>query len=316
MGRSKIISYIGGSHGMTMGGASLSGTSNLAKFSGSSGVTKVPYPYRYRCLYCGDNEKCTFACLDFIDEVLFKTVCPPEDTSFVMIEPIQASAGVIVPPQHYLARLKRLCEKHGILLICDEVKVGYARTGNMFAIEHSGVSPDGMVLGKSIGGGMPLGAVIADAEILDTGTALSSLGGNPVSCAAGLAVLKVIEKERLSENARILGGYMKRRLNEMRERHELIGDVRGQGLVLGVELVAERRTKKPAAKEAAKVCYRAWELGLVVSNTGVYSPNVIEVTPPLIINKEQVERGLDLLEQALTDVEDGEVPDSRIEKFT
>jgi len=204
-----------------------------------------------------------------------------------------------------------------MLLAVDEVKVGFGRTGSMFAVQNVDVEPDVIVLGKPIASGMPLSACVARAEIFEilSSAHLFTTGDYPVSCAAGIATIEIIERERLHENARRVGGHMMRRLQEMKEEHRLIGDVRGSGLLIGVELVRDRESKEPANTETAKLCYRAWELGLLTEYVGLHS-NVIEITPPLILTEEQADRGLDLLEKALSDVEAGKVPDEKIAPYT
>jgi 4-aminobutyrate aminotransferase len=240
----------------------------------------------------------------------------PKDVSCVLVEPIQSDGGDIVPPDQFLPEIKKLCEKHNILLAVDEVKTGFGRTGKMFAVEHVNVEPDIIVLAKPIASGMPLSAVVARDEILDSMVAshLLTTGGHPVACAASLATIEVIKNERLVENAEIMGKFIIKRLKEMMSTHEIIGDVRGRGLIVGLELVKDRSTKEPASLETAKVCYRAWELGLITIYVGIYS-NVIEITPPLIITREQCERGLDLLENAIKDVEMGRVSDEKIKEY-
>jgi 4-aminobutyrate aminotransferase len=299
-----------------MGALSLSGHTSMSKFMGSPIALKVPYPYCYRCPFHLEYPDCSLYCVDFIDKQIFKTICPPEDVSCIIVEPIQSDGGDIVPPNDFLPELKKLCEKHGVLLAVDEVKIGFGRTGKMFGVDHSNIEPDIIVLAKPIASGMPLSAVVARAEILDSRVAshLLTTGGHPVACAAALANIKVIQDEKLPDNARRLGNHIIKRLKEMMADHEVIGDVRGRGLIVGVELVKDRETKEPASVEAAKICYRAWELGLITIYVGVHS-NVIEITPPLIISMEQVEKGLNVLENAISDVEKGKVPDEKIAEY-
>jgi len=312
----RFISFIGAYHGQTMGALSLSGHQAQAKFSGFSGVTKVPYPYCYRCPFKMEYPSCGLYCLGFIEDVILKSISPPEETVGVVVEPIQCDGGDIVPPKAFLPALQKLCEEYDMFLVVDEVKVGFGRAGSMFAVQNVGVEPDILVLGKPIASGMPLSVCVARAEIFETPPAshLFTTGGNPVSCAAGLATINVIEKNNLHENAKRVGEFIAKRLKEMMKKHELIGDVRGEGLLIGVELVKDRKSKEPAKKECAKLCYRAWELGLLTGYVGLFS-NVIEITPPLILTKEQANEGLDIFEKALSDVEAGKMPDEKIAPY-
>jgi 4-aminobutyrate aminotransferase len=263
---------LGSYHGSTFGAYSLSGLKGLNKIIGSPIVTKVPYAYCYRCPFHLTYPECDLYCVSFIEEHIFTTICPPEDTSCLIIEPIISDGGDIVPPDGYIQKLKKLCEKYGILFVVDEVKTGFGRTGKMFAVEHYGIEPDIFVLGKSIASGMPLSACVAPPEITDVmGAHAFTLAGNPVSCAAALATIEVIQKEKLVENAEKIGSYMIKRLEEIKDKHNIVGDVRGKGLLMGVEFVKDKRTKEPAPIEASKICYRAWELGLITWIVGIHS---------------------------------------------
>jgi len=316
-GRPRIMSFLGAYHGQTMGSASLSGHKAHTRFPGFANVFKVPYAYCYRCPFSLTYPDCGLYCAnDFIEDYALKTMADPEDLSGLIVEPIQSDGGDVVPPPGYLEELKKLADKYGMLFVVDEVKVGFGRTGKMFAVQHSKVVPDVVVVGKPIGSGMPLSAVVCKGEILDSmvGTHLVTTGGNPVSCAAGLATIEVIEKEKLAENAAKVGDYMRKRFLEMAKTHELIGDVRGLGMIVGVELVKNRDTKEPAAKQAAKFCYQAWKNGLITVYVGLNS-NVIEITPPLIMTVDQAERGLRIFEQSLSDVEAGKVSEREIASF-
>ncbi len=313
----RILSFYGNMHGVDAGGMAMAGHPATSKFLIPSFVTKVPYAYCYRCPYGLEYPSCGIYCAsDFIEENVFKYVNPPEDTSFMMVEPIQSDSGDVIPPPGYLEKLKKTCDKFGILFVVDEVKVGFGRTGKMFCVEHSpSVMPDAIALGKSIASGIPVGAFIARKELVDEGFVYSTLSGNAIGAAAGLATLNVIEEERLPEKARVLGEYLVRLLNEMKEKHRLIGDVRGKGLIVGVELVKDRKTKEPAKLETAKVVYRAWQLGLLTVFVGVHS-NVIEITPPLTITQDDIERGASIIEQSIRDVEAGLVKDSDVSPYS
>ena len=314
--RSKILSFIGAYHGQTMGALSLSGHQAQSRFTSFPSVIKAPYAYCYRCPFKMIYPSCDMYCVDFIEEVIFQSICPPDETAAMIVEPIQCDGGDIVPPKEYLPKLHNLCRKYDISFIVDEVKVGFGRTGKMFAVERVNIEPDVMVLAKPIASGMPLSACIARAEIFEIlgGSHLLTTGGYPASCAAGLATITVIEEEKLYQNSERIGAYMFKRFKEMMDNHPLIGDVRGAGMLVGIELVRDRIGKKPAKMETAMLCYRAWELGLLTEYVGVYS-NVMEITPPLILNESEADRGLDLFEKALNDVEKGKVSKEKIEQY-
>ena len=315
--RPRVLSFFGSMHGVDVGGMAMAGHPATSKYPIPTLATKIPYAYCYRCPFGLEFPSCGIYCAgDFIEDHVFKYVNPPEDTSFVMVEPIQSDSGDIAPPPGYLEKLKQTCDKYGILFVVDEVKVGFGRTGKMFATEFSkGVVPDGVSLGKSIASGIPVGAFVARKDLVDTGFALSTLSGNAIGAAAGLATIDFIEKKRLPENAARVGAHLLKLLTEMKSRYETIGDVRGKGLMIGVEFVKDRRTKEPAKMDTVKIVYRAWQLGLLTVFVGADS-NVIEITPPLTITKEAVERGARTIEQSIKDVQRGLVPDSLVSRFT
>jgi 4-aminobutyrate aminotransferase len=313
-GRRRFISFIGGYHGQTGGSAALSGHTAQARFTSATPVVKVPYPNPYRPLF-GERDPVE-AVLDYLENYVLRTICPPGDTAAVIVEAIQSDGGDIVPPEDSLPGLERLCRRHGILLLIDEVKAGMGRTGRMFAFEHFGVTPDAVSLGKSLGGGMPISAVVGRPEILDVGTAINlyTTAGNPTACAAALATLDVIEEDELVERAARRGALLLNRLRDLKKAHPLIGDVRGLGLLTGLETVRDRGTKEPADLEIAKVVYRAYQLGLLVFYGGIYS-NVMELTPPLTLTEDDVEEGVAILDQAIGEVEAGEIPDSLLADY-
>lgn len=223
----------------------------------------------------------------------------------------------MVPTSHFLRELKRICEENDFLLVVDEVKVGMGRTGKMFAVEHSNVEPDVLVLGKPLASGLPLSAVILPAEIADAPEVshLFTLAPHPASAMAALKTIEVILEEKLVENAAIVGEYLLKELMKLKDVHEMVGDVRGKGLIAGIEIVKSKKTKEPGTRETAKIVYRAWELGLLTAYTGIHS-NVIELTPPLIIGKEHVDQAIEILDQAIGDIEKGRVPDEIVKRFT
>lgn len=315
-GRPRMLAYVGGYHGQTAGSAALSGHSSQARSAGSATVTKVPYPYPYRCAWgpC-DPRECSLSCLRFVEDHALGAVSPAEQTAAVIIEAVQSDGGDIVPPDNYLPALRELCDRYGIWLLFDEVKTGLGRTGRMFAFEHAGVEADGISVGKALGGGLPLSAVVARTEILDADAFhLFTLGGSPAPCAAGLAVLDVVEDEDLAGNAARMGKRLLDGLGDLQRRHPLIGEVRGRGLLLGAELVTDRATREPATRDAARVAYRCFELGLLVMYMGLAS-NVIELTPPLTIADAEADRALAILDHALGDVEAGRFDDAKLAPY-
>jgi 4-aminobutyrate aminotransferase len=226
----------------------------------------------------------------------------PKEVSMLMAEPIQGEGGYVVPPAAYYPKLKALLDEHGILFAVDEVQSGIGRTGKWFAIEHWGVQPDIICAAKGIAAGMPLGFMASKAEIQDwtPGSHASTFGGNPVSCAAALAVLDIIKTEDLMKNAEVEGGYIKKRLEEMMETHPMIGDVRGLGLMVGVEIVKDKDTKEVAPKETEEIMMDCFRNGLAIVNCGV---NVIRWMPPLTITRDLIDPSLDIFEKALSKIE-------------
>lgn len=313
----KIIAFLRSYHGSTYGAISLSAISlnmrrNIGPFLPE--IYHVPYPDCYRCPFKLRPTNCNLSCLDYLKTVL-DTLTPAEEIAAVIIEPIQGDAGIIIPPDKYLPALKKICEDNNILFIADEVQTGFGRTGKWFAIEHWGIEPDVILLGKAIASGMPLSAIVAKKEIMDSWKApahLFTMGGNAVSCAAALATISVIKEEKLIEKSKKMGNYIKARFNELKKEHELIGDVRGKGLLIGVDLVSDRETKQRAEKEAAKVCWRCWEKGLILT---FFSKSVLRIAPPLVITKKEVDLALDIIEKSIKDVEEGKISDQVLEKI-
>jgi 4-aminobutyrate aminotransferase len=231
------------------------------------------------------------------------------------MEAVQSDGGEVVPPANVIPALRELCDRHGIWLVFDEVKTGLGRTGRMFAFEHSGVVPDAVTFGKPLGGGLPLSAVVGRAELLDVPTfSLFTLGGSPVPCAAALATLDVIEDEGLVENAARMGERLLDGLCSLQAHSRLIGDVRGRGLIAGVELVADRASREPAPLDTHRLVYRCFELGLLTIYAGL-AGNVVELTPPLTITADEIDEGLAIIERALADVEAGRFDDAKLAPF-
>ncbi len=316
-GRQKIISFLKSYHGTTYGAISLSGiTIRMRRKLGPflPEIYHVPYPDCYRCPFKLEYPECGLSCLGFI-ESLFDTIIPPEEVAALIIEPIQGDGGVIIPPNDYLPRLMKLCEDHGILFAAEEVQTGFGRTGKWFAVMHWNLEPDIMILAKAIASGMPLSAIVARKEIMEAWEApahLFTTEGNPLSCAAAIATIDVMREERLPERAARLGEYLMKRFTEMMDRHKLIGDVRGKGLLIGVDLIKDRKTREPARDETLKVDWRCWEKGLILIHFG---KSVLRIAPPLTITEEEADKALGIIEESIDEVERGRVPDEVVQRM-
>lgn len=305
-GRQNIIAFLGAFHGRTMGALSLTASKPQQKRRFAPlvpGVTHVRYPYAYRGCTGGPQEEEAFAlgCARYIEEKLFKTILPPEEVAAIFVEPIQGEGGYVVAPDNFLRELRAICDKHGILLVADEVQSGAGRTGKWWAIQHSGVEPDIVCMAKGIASGMPLGVCLSKAEIMDwvPGSHASTFGGNPVSIAAALATIDVLQGGAIANAAKI-GAKMLERLHGWKKSHALVGDVRGRGLMIGVELVKDKETREPATELRNRVETVAFEKGLMILGCGETS---IRLCPPLIVSEEEASVALDILEDALTQVE-------------
>lgn len=304
-GRSQVIAFFGAFHGRTMGAVSLTGSSPAYKKDFRplvQGVTHIPFGYCYRCGYNLTYPSCDLACVSYIEDVLFARTIHPEEVAAIFVEPIQGEGGYIVPPPGWLARLRALCDKHGILLVADEVQSGVGRTGRFFSVEHWGVVPDIVCLAKGIASGMPVSATIARGDIMSwlPGTHGSTFGGNPVACAAAMATIDVIEQEKLMENATQVGARLIANLRELAAESRLIGDVRGMGLMIGVEMVKDKETKVRAKQEAQEVTLECFKRGLLLLTCG---PSSIRFAPPLVINSAQADAAFGIFSEALAKVE-------------
>jgi len=303
--RQLFIAFISAFHGRTLGALSFTASKPVQRrhfFPLVPGVTHVPYPYCYRCPFKLTYPDCDYWCVDFIDEFVLQKYVPPEDVAAFVFEPIQGEGGYVVPPPEYFQRLKKLADKYGILLIDDEVQAGMGRTGKWCAIENWKIEPDVVCMAKSIASGLPLSAIVARAKVMDWegGSHASTYGGNPVACAAALAVMAVIKNERLLENAVKQGNYIMKRLNEVKEESGILGDVRGKGLMIGTEIVENKKTKAPAPKKAEEIMMRSWKRGVAVITCG---KSTIRVAPPLTITKELVDTALEIIVDAMKEVE-------------
>jgi len=298
--RTQFVAFFGAFHGRTMGSLALTGSKNVQKhgfFPMLPGVHHVPYPDCYRCPYGRTPDECAVDCVKAIEDPLFRQTLPPEDVAAIFVEPVQGEGGYIVPPKKFFDELRRLADKYGILLVADEVQCGMGRTGKMFASEHFGFVPDIMALAKGIASGMPLSATVARADIMDwaPGAHASTFGGNPVCVSAALATIELLEKE-LVENAARVGAHLMARLRELPRKFPIVGDVRGLGLMIGIEIVRDQKTKERAPELRDKIVYACFERGLLVLGAG---PNSIRLAPPLVINKEQADFAAETIEEAI-----------------
>ncbi|WP_158790234.1 acetyl ornithine aminotransferase family protein [Granulicella sp. L60] len=301
-GRQNIISFFGAFHGRTMGALSLTGSKPQQKRRFAPlvpGVHHIRYPYAYRGTTGGPDEQEAFAfdCARYIEERLFKTILPAEEVAAIILEPIQGEGGYVVAPDNFLREIRSICDRHGILLIADEVQSGAGRTGKWWAIEHSGVQPDIVTIAKGIASGMPLGICMAKAEIMDwvPGSHASTFGGNPICIAAALATLDIIEREGL-QNASTVGEKMLSRLRPWVAKHATVGDVRGRGLMIGVEIVKDKQSRKPVGPMRDRIVDLAFERGLLILGCG---ETTLRLCPPLILNQSEADVALDILEECI-----------------
>jgi 4-aminobutyrate aminotransferase len=302
--RQANIAFYGAFHGRTMGSLSLTASKPQQRRRFAPlvpGVTHVPYPYTYRFGEGRTEAQYGLACARFIEERLFKTTIPPEDVAAIFVEPIQGEGGYVPAPKEFLQELRRICDENGILLIADEVQSGSGRTGKWWAIQHSGVEPDIICIAKGIASGMPLGITMTKAEIMDwvPGSHASTFGGNPVAIAAALASMDVIERDGL-RNAELVGERIKKRMTGWIGKHPMVGDVRGRGLMLAVEIVQDKQSKAPVSKVRDQIVERAFEKGVLVLGCGETS---VRLSPPLIVSEQQADFALDVLEACIAEAE-------------
>ena len=301
--RQNLIAFFGAFHGRSMGALSLT-ASKLAQRKGFSplvpGVFHVPYANCYRCPVSATPETCAAECMRFLEEQTLVHVVSPDEVAAVVVEPIQGEGGYVVPPDVFHERLRELTSRHGMLLVVDEVQSGMGRTGKWFAIEHTGVEPDMVATAKGIASGLPLGVVIARSTVMSwpPGGHASTFGGNPVACAAAMATIKLI-REQLMKNAADVGAHLLAGARELMKKHPLIGDVRGRGLMIGVELVRDRQTKERATTERDRVVRECFNRGLLVLGAG---RNAIRLSPPLVLTTQQADTAVRILDEALTSV--------------
>ncbi|SRR5579871_5723669 len=304
--RQQVIAFFGAFHGRTMGALSLTASKPQQKRRFAPlvpGVTHVRYPDVYRGCSGGPQDAEAFAlgCARYIEEKLFKTILPPEEVAAIFVEPIQGEGGYVVAPTIFMQELRRICDKHGILLVADEVQSGAARTGKWWAIEHTGVHPDIVCMAKGIASGMPLGIMMSRAEIMDwvPGSHASTFGGNPLCIASALATLDVIEREGLLQNSTTVGNYMMKRMADWPKKYSIVGDVRGRGLMIGVEIIKDQKTKEQSPELRDRIVEKAFEKGVLFLGCG---PSTVRIAPPLVVTKEEADVAVDALEQSIASV--------------
>ncbi|HEX3036378.1 MAG TPA: 4-aminobutyrate--2-oxoglutarate transaminase [Thermodesulfobacteriota bacterium] len=301
--RKSVITFEHAFHGRTLLGMTL--TSKLRYYKLGFGpfaseVYRMPYAYPYRCSVGAEGSNCAEACLEHF-KTFFKTHVDPEEVAAVIVEPITGEGGFIVPPPEFLPGLAKVCKEHGIVFIVDEVQTGFGRTGEMFAVNHYGVEPDIITMGKSIASGLPLGAVTGRTEIMDApeiGSLGGTFGGNPLSCISALKVIEIMQEKGFMEHARKVGRIINERLREMYEKYAIVGDARGLGAMAAIELVKDRDTKEPAKEETAEVLKQCHKNGLVIMKAGAFD-NVVRLLVPLVITEDLLSRGLGILEDAV-----------------
>ncbi len=301
--RPYFIAFLGAFHGRTFGSMSISASKAIHRRYFAPLVPQVfhiPYPNPYRPFFGVAPEKLTDAIIDYLENYIFTTIAPPEEVAAFVFEPIQGEGGYVVPPADFFPKLKQLAEKYDILLIDDEVQAGMGRTGKMFAIEHFGIIPDIVTVAKGIASGFPLGAAIARKSLMDwePGTHASTFGGNPVSCVAALKTIELLEKG-LVENARKVGEYLKTELMKLMDEFEFIGDVRGLGLMIGIEIVKDRMSKKPDPALRNKIVDNAFYKGLILLGAG---PNTVRWCPALTVTKEEINVALEIFREVLKNI--------------
>ncbi|MGD2269857.1 MAG: acetyl ornithine aminotransferase family protein [Desulfobacterales bacterium] len=299
------LAFFGAFHGRTMGALSLTASKTVQKKHYNPfvpGITHIPYPYCYRCAYNLCYPECGIACVHWIEDNLFRTTIPPEEVAAIFVEPIQGEGGYIVPPPEFHEEMYKVAKKYGILYVVDEVQSGMGRTGKMFAMEHFNVNPDMMALAKGIASGLPLGALVARSDIMDweAGSHASTFGGNPVSCQAAMKTIDLLEQD-LMQNAAVQGNYLIKGLRELQNKHECLGDVRGKGLMIGVELVKDRESKEPARVWRTQIVQAAFKRGLLLLGCG---ENSIRFCPSLTVTQAEIDECLSIFDDAIQEMAD------------
>lgn len=301
--RFNVIAFLGSFHGRTLGSLSLTASKTVQRRGFgpmAPGVFHAPYANPYRCPVGSVSENCTRECLAYIEKQILVHLVAPDEVAAIIVEPIQGEGGYVVPAPEFIKGLAAIAKTHGMLLIADEVQSGMGRTGKMFAIEHYGVRPDILVVAKGIASGLPMGVTIANDAVMDwpVGAHSNTFGGNPVACAAALATIRLV-RESLMANAAEVGEFLLNELKKLADRHPMVGDVRGKGLMIGLELVRDRQTKERATTERDALVQAAFRRGLLILTAG---QNTVRLSPPLVFTKDQAQIAVRLLDQALSDV--------------
>ncbi|MGH7537379.1 MAG: acetyl ornithine aminotransferase family protein [Gemmatimonadales bacterium] len=302
-GRPAFVAFSGSFHGRTYGALSLT-ASKAVQRSGFGPflpeVYHVPYAYPYRCEFCRGQPDCTMRCVRTIEEDLFARRLDPRNVAAIVVEPVQGEGGYVVPPPGFLRELRALCDRHGMLLICDEVQSGIGRTGRMFACEHEGIEPDVITVAKGLASGLPIGALIAKESVMKWGPGAhgSTFGGNPVSCAAALTTLDLVEREFMA-NARTMGERLLAGARRLADRHPVIGQVRGLGLMIGIEFVKESATREPFPELVPRIEHLAFSKGLLLLGAG---KNSLRLAPPLVVDEYDVDTALTIIDQCLVEL--------------
>lgn len=316
-GRPIIVSFLRSYHGTTMGAISVSGISlDMRKNLGPliPDVHFIPYPDSYRGQFNDEGACYGDGYINYFKELL-KTVIPPDKVAGIIYEPIQGDSGVLIPPKAFYNELDAICKEHGILLIADEVQTGFGRTGKMFASEYFDIEPDILVVGKALASGMPLSGLVARREIFEswgTPAHFFNTAGNPISCAAAIETINVIEDEGLLDHTNEIGAYLMDSFKIMEKKYNCIGDVRGVGLLIGVDIVKDRVTKERDVEKTAKICWRCWEKGLILA---FFSGSVLRVAPPLTLTKDEAIKAIKIIDEAISDVENGLVSDEVLKEI-
>ncbi len=300
--RKRMIAFIGAFHGRTMGALSLTASKSVQKqrfFPALDGVTHIPFANCYRCPYHLEYPSCDLWCAKTLDETYFSSFIPPDEVAVLFGEPVQGEGGYIVPPREFYPTIHRILKKYGILFASDEVQAGLGRTGKMWGIEHWGIAPDILTTSKSLGSGIPISATVfrKDLDFGVQGAHSNTFGGNLVGCAASMATLDVIQEEGLVANSEKMGSYFRKRLEELKSKHELIGDVRGLGLMLAVEFVRNRKTKEYAQKERDQILTEAHRMGLILLGCG---KSGIRLIPSLNVTTGQIDTAVEILDRAIS----------------
>ncbi len=299
-GRDKFIAFLGAFHGRTMGALSLTGSKAVQKKGFAPlvpGVTHIPYAYCYRCPYGKQVETCKVECARVIEDQLLKTILPAEEVAAIFVEPIQGEGGYLVPPRKFIDELREIARRHGILLVFDEVQSGMGRTGRMWAADHFDAVPDILTVAKGIASGMPLSATIARQDLMQwkPGAHASTFGGNPVAIEASLATIELLENE-LVENAARIGAHIMDRIRDWPAKYPIVGEVRGRGLMIGIEMVRDQQTREKAPDVRDRLVEMAFERGVLLLGAGA---NVIRMSPPLVISRDQADFAVDTLETCI-----------------